>query len=1020
LYDKFWIPNDAKYFAYSNDRKHSIGAFTAVNNKGDINDIQGFATGLIYSDQITVEYYLPKEVESVGIISIAYVVHGYKHIFLPNNEKDFGDSGNCNININCIAGNNWQDERNAVAMILVDGNRYCTGSLVNTTANDNRPLFLTADHCLGGWANDVKHDAITAPNLSHWTFYWHYEAPGCANALPTILSTSGATVVANNSVSDFALLRLAENPLGVVGITSYYLGWDRSGNAGIGGVGIHHPSGDIKKISAYTIAPQSTDYLSNTANINATHWRIIWALGTTEGGSSGSSLLNNNHHIIGQLHGGYASCFNINEPDWYGKFSVSWTGNGAMDSRRRLRDWLDPIGTNPTTLDGRIGSAISGPTNICGTISIYGLIGTHQATSWSITPNNAFDIVWDATSATVTAPVLSGQTATLTAVVNNVNVTYHLQACNTSIAGPSTLCAVTPYTSDQNALTMWSVEPVNAFFLEADFSSATVTPLGFYGQVGTLTATGAGATFTKAIQACNVEISGPTTLCTTGVYTLDNNYTATSWTVAPSSAFTVTASNAASATVKARGLNGQTGTLTAVVNGVNITKIIQACEVTISGPSTVCADGVYELDGHNSADSWIIMPSGFTIDYDATSATVTATALNGQIGYLTAIVDGIYVQKNIYACNATISGPSTVCGTTTYTLSNVTANSWTVTPSGAFSITASDATSATVIPLQFSGLSGTLTATVLNGITVNKEIANCLPAISGPNPLCESCTGNYYIDNLPADVNAGTWTLTNNNHLQVYDDGINGCQIERVSFFDGSETVYPSGETELRFTFYWNSGTYSFFKEITFGALPKMVGIFETITHKKALYTDEHDIYVLELMRPYYFNVGAGKTLCNLDYRWVITPEEGQTTVPNDSYGRNTQNAPIHFEEPGTYTLSLSVTDDCGLSEKLQQTLYVAPMLIPSISPYTFSPNPFTSHLTFTRILLTPCYPLNVCDNSIVIYSIPGGTIAFNQSCYDFCAQSFSINVWNLMTGWYVVCMIQNGQIIQSATMIKL
>jgi hypothetical protein len=35
----------------------------------------------------------------------------------------------------------------------------------------------------------------------------------------------------------------------------------------------------------------------------------------------------------------------------YGKFNVSWTGNGATDSRRRLNDWLDPNNTN-TTLDG--------------------------------------------------------------------------------------------------------------------------------------------------------------------------------------------------------------------------------------------------------------------------------------------------------------------------------------------------------------------------------------------------------------------------------------------------------------------------------------------------------------------------------------------------------------------------------------------------------------------------------------------------------------------------------------------
>jgi hypothetical protein len=59
-----------------------------------------------------------------------------------------------------------------------------------------------------------------------------------------IRSTSGAKLVANNSVSDFALLQLTEDPRYKTGVTPYYLGWDRSGNVSAGGVGIHHPKGD--------------------------------------------------------------------------------------------------------------------------------------------------------------------------------------------------------------------------------------------------------------------------------------------------------------------------------------------------------------------------------------------------------------------------------------------------------------------------------------------------------------------------------------------------------------------------------------------------------------------------------------------------------------------------------------------------------------------------------------------------------------------------------------------------------
>jgi hypothetical protein len=274
LYDRFYIPEGAKFFIYSSDKKYSIGAFTSINNKGGRERPQGFATGLVYGDRITLEYFLPKDVTEKGVISIAYVIHGYRYIRLPENmEAGYGQSGSCQVNVNCSEGQNWQQEKNAVAMILVNGNRWCSGSLINTTANDFRPLFLTADHCLGGNANDVKHDAIGDSILSHWSFYWHYETPGCTGtSSPPFVATSGATVIANNAASDFALLRLTENPRNKTGVTPYYLGWDRSGNAGTGGVGIHHPNGDVKKIATHNQIPTTS----------GNFWHLYW-MQTTNG-----------------------------------------------------------------------------------------------------------------------------------------------------------------------------------------------------------------------------------------------------------------------------------------------------------------------------------------------------------------------------------------------------------------------------------------------------------------------------------------------------------------------------------------------------------------------------------------------------------------------------------------------------------------------------------------------------------------------------------------------------------------
>ena len=76
LYDRFWLPEGGKFFIYTADRKHSIGAFTSVNNKGDRENVRGFATGLLYGDEVTLEYYQPRQVAGQAIISIAYVVPG--------------------------------------------------------------------------------------------------------------------------------------------------------------------------------------------------------------------------------------------------------------------------------------------------------------------------------------------------------------------------------------------------------------------------------------------------------------------------------------------------------------------------------------------------------------------------------------------------------------------------------------------------------------------------------------------------------------------------------------------------------------------------------------------------------------------------------------------------------------------------------------------------------------------------------------------------------------------------------
>lgn len=433
----------------------SIGAFTNRNNKGTKSKPEQFTTGLVYGDNIILEYIEPQNVESKAIISVGYVIQGYRYIKLPNvPEAGFGESGPCQVNVNCPEGINWQNEKEAVALIIVNGNRYCTGSLVNNTANDLTPYFLTADHCLGGWANSSKLDAVTNPNANLWSFYWNYQSPGCSNtAEPPILSTVGATVVANNSISDFALLRLTENPQNEPGTNLYYLGWDRSGNTGTGGVGIHHPNGDVKKIATHTSTPSS----------NGNFWNLYWSstqsgYSVTEGGSSGSPLLNNSHQVIGQLYGG--SSVNCSDPSndlgTYGKLSVSWTGANATDSRRRLRDWLDPLNSNVSTLNGVgcLGNlSISGPPYFC-TSQDYSINNLPRGATVTWSATGSISISGSNTANPVSVSKSTDGSGTLTANINTACGSFNvvknnIQAGNpalpTFISYPASRCVDQPY-----------------------------------------------------------------------------------------------------------------------------------------------------------------------------------------------------------------------------------------------------------------------------------------------------------------------------------------------------------------------------------------------------------------------------------------------------------------------------------------------------------------------------------------------------------------------------------------------
>ncbi len=402
-FSNYHLPQGARLYIYNDDHSVVIGAFTDFNNRED----RAFATTLVKGEAITLEYYEPADVEFPGEMVINRVTHGYRSVKDYTEAKTFGGAGSCQVNVHCAAGTGWENQIRSVCVLVSGGSGFCSGALVNNTANNGTPYILTANHCYS--------------DPSTWVFWFNYEASGCSNPAtePTPNSISGATLRAKSAATDFCLVEMSSVPPTAYNV--YYSGWDRSGTTPTSGTGIHHPACDIKKISSCGAMTQAT-YSS------ASCWQTPWsAAACTEGGSSGSPMFDQNKRIVGQLYGGPSACGASQMWDYYGRFDLSWTG-GATNSTR-LSNWLDPSSTGATTLDGfdpigpaaPVASFTANVTSSCtGTIS-FSDQSSSTPTSWS----------WnfgDATTSTVQNP-----THTYTA-----NGTYTVSLTATNALGNNT------------------------------------------------------------------------------------------------------------------------------------------------------------------------------------------------------------------------------------------------------------------------------------------------------------------------------------------------------------------------------------------------------------------------------------------------------------------------------------------------------------------------------------------------------------------------------------------------------
>lgn len=357
FFDRFRLKEGVMLFLYTPDFEEILGGFNHLTHK-----FSGILqTAFLPGSRLVIELQVP-EGKEYGQLSIGSFSHAFIDIFSTYSSKDgfFGLSGDCEVDINCPEGEAWQKVKRSVCRIIFKRNDFttelCTGTLINNTSEDGKALFYTANHCI-----KTDFEAQTA------VLYFNYESEQCnGNDGDVSMTLSGTSVLATSDSLDFSLLLLSEDP--PEEYQPYFAGWSRSLNPPLSSVTIHHPQGDVKKISRDKDRAL-TEYQEDnppewlfTGSVPGAFWRIgKWESGVTEFGSSGSPLFNQLQLITGNLTGGDAYCtYPYN--DYFSKFFMNW--DYYPEPGRQLKYWLDSLNTGFEFIGGY------DPTEIADTFSV--------------------------------------------------------------------------------------------------------------------------------------------------------------------------------------------------------------------------------------------------------------------------------------------------------------------------------------------------------------------------------------------------------------------------------------------------------------------------------------------------------------------------------------------------------------------------------------------------------------------------------------------------------------------------
>lgn len=294
---------------------------------GPIEGVGEFGTGEAWSlslptNEVLLEWFVPHGSAAKQLpFAEADYYHGYRQIWKLEEEGSDGGLavGTCHLDPICFP--TWAGESGGTVRLIFTGS-LCSGQLTATTAVDETPYVMTANHCIS-----------TQSIANSCQFNFFYRRNTCAASATASAGTSitGGDLVVTQASSDCTLLMIRPT----LPANTYWVGWTNNNvSTNTASTCLHHPDGSYQRISFGNKNAASFNCGSPQTNWSSLSWNPatqygVTSTGVTEGGSSGSAIYrNSDRRMYGVLTCGASACSNTAADDGYGRLDVAISSGG--------------------------------------------------------------------------------------------------------------------------------------------------------------------------------------------------------------------------------------------------------------------------------------------------------------------------------------------------------------------------------------------------------------------------------------------------------------------------------------------------------------------------------------------------------------------------------------------------------------------------------------------------------------------------------------------------------------------